>query len=121
MDKEEAYFGFLDRTSAKRMRGFQTFALSLLLFCVSIFLLTADKLPEQYRPIAFALSSGFILFGFSEWRDVTGAAEPIFADVKQRQENRVPQIFADLTQREKNGKEEFEDDSVGSQNGSPPL
>jgi len=81
LDREDAYFYFLDQTAAKRFRGFQTFSLSLLLFCISIILLVTDKFPEQYRLFFWLIASGFVGFGFREWADITDAAQPIFTNV----------------------------------------
>ena len=81
MDREATYFYFLDKTAAKRFRGFQAFSLSLLLFCTSILLLSIDKLPEEFRIPACIISSAFVFFGFSEWSDITDAAQPIFTNV----------------------------------------
>ena len=81
MDREATYFYFLDKTAVKRVRGFQAFSLSLLLFCTSILLLSIDKLPEEFRIPACIVASGFVTFGFSEWSDITDAAQPIFTNV----------------------------------------
>jgi len=81
MDREATYFYFLDKTAVKRFRGFQAFSLSLLLFCTSILLLTIDKLPEEVRIPACIMASGFVIFGFREWSDITVAAQPIFTNV----------------------------------------
>ena len=81
MDREATYFYFLDKTAAKRFRGFQAFSLSLLLFCTSILLLSIDKLPEDFRIPACIVASAFVFFGFSEWSDITDAAQPIFTNV----------------------------------------
>lgn len=81
LDREASYFYFLDKTANKRFRAFQSFSLSLLLFCMNILLLTIDKLSEPYLTPGCIISSALVLFGINEWNDITVAAQPIFTNV----------------------------------------
>jgi hypothetical protein len=87
MDREDKYLYFLDQTAGKRLRGFQAFKVSLLLFGVSILLLSVDKLPEQLRPIGGLFSAACIIFGYTEWNELTEAAQPIFTNVIPKNED----------------------------------
>ncbi len=81
LEKDEAYYEFLDNTGLQRLRAFLAFTFSLGLFCIIVFLELLEKTPAVFRlPIALVATT-FLYFGRSEYRFVTDMAAPIFQEV----------------------------------------
>ena len=81
LEKDEAYYEFLDNTGLQRLRAFLAFTFSLGLFCVIVFLELLEKTPAVFRlPIAL-VAAAFLYFGRSEYRFITDMAAPIFQEV----------------------------------------
>jgi Ca2+-binding EF-hand superfamily protein len=79
LDKDDAYFEFLDSTGLQRYRAFQAFSASLSLFCVLVFLELFQKTPGVFRiPIGIVFLV-FLYFGRKEYDYIIESAGPIFA------------------------------------------
>ena len=79
LDKDEAYYEFLDETGLQRFRGFQAFTWSLGLFCVIVFLKLFQKSPSVVRPEIAGLALYLLYLGRKEYNFIISKAGPIFA------------------------------------------
>merc|ERR1712224_25828 len=81
LDKEDAYYYFMEATSLQRFRGFKAFSYSLLLFVVDIFLIGVDKMPDDYQ-IAGGIAAALItVLGYVEFDTILKGAAPMFTGI----------------------------------------
>lgn len=82
MDREDAYYHFMNFTALQRYRGFQAFSLSLVLFLTDVFLLSVDKITNPtYQNIALVVAAGAVFFGYTEFQAIIQFATPIFTGI----------------------------------------
>ena len=79
LDKDEAYYAYLDTTGLQRFRAFKAFTASLGLFCVIVFLELVEKTPSVLRLPVALICMAFLYFGRSEYKFIIDSAGPIFA------------------------------------------
>lgn len=85
LDRDEAYYEFLDNTGLQRLRGFIAFTVSLGLFCVIVFMEMLEKTPAIFRLPVAVLIGAFLYFGRNEYRFITDMAAPIFQQVAKKE------------------------------------
>merc|ERR1712032_70375 len=81
LDKEDAYFYFMERTSLQRMRGFRAFEYSLLFFIVDIFLIGVDKMPAEYQWAGGITAAVIAILGILEFDVMIQGAAPMFTGI----------------------------------------
>jgi len=90
LDKEDAYYQFMEATSMQRIRGFKAFSYSLLLFVLDISLMGIDRLPDELQPIAAVGTVVMTVLMYSEFDSILEGAAPIFSDMNPGQEAKEP-------------------------------
>lgn len=81
LDKEDAYYYFMEATSLQRFRGFKAFSYSLLLFVIDIFLIGVDKMPDEYQVIGGLAAVLVTVFGYFEFETILEGAAPMFTGI----------------------------------------
>ena len=81
LDKEDAYYYFMEATSLQRFRGFKAFSYSLLLFVIDIFLIGVDKMPDEYQIVGGLAALSVTVFGYFEFDTILEGAAPMFTGV----------------------------------------
>jgi len=88
LDREKAYYSFMDATGLQRIRGFKAFAFSLSLFIVDIFLLAISKLEEGETQILAAIVGLIVsIIGWTEFHTILEGAACIFIDEESKDES----------------------------------
>jgi len=81
LDNDDAYYYFMKETSTQRLRGFQAFSYSLLLFVGDIFLIGVDKMQGNSQWIGIIAASVVTIFGYFEFEAILDAAKPMFTGI----------------------------------------
>ena len=83
LNRDEAYYDFLDQTSQQRHRAFAAFTYGLFSFLSSVLLELCHKCPETLRFACVMLSFIILFFAKSEYDSFMAAAAPMFMPKRQ--------------------------------------
>lgn len=79
MDRDEEYFGFMNRTGIQRFRAFKAFTWSLFLFLLSVVFEVSMKVGQTAKFPCLVFSSTMLYFLKREYECIIAAAAPMFA------------------------------------------
>lgn len=82
MDRDEEYFGFMERTSMQRYRAFKAFTWSLFLFLLSVVFEVSMKVGRTAKLPCLLLSIAMLFYLKKEYECIMAAAAPMFAPRK---------------------------------------
>ena len=97
MDRDDEYYGFMDRTGLQRFRAFQAFSFGLFLFSVSVLLEFCLKCPELLRLPCVIASCTSLFYAKSEYDIIMTAAAPMFAPKAPPVQASVEKVASDDT------------------------